>query len=267
MNIEEWLVSMYGLSQDAPPGIYAPTSPPSSLTMMNEGNWTNDPTSHTTFDNGGQYINHVSPPPYTSTPVDIDPVNSKIRPNTDAMIDPALDASVFPNTPPTGYCSVMVPSHLAEATGKILIYLTQILEIPETPQTMEMDTEEPSDEPMFTEQELEQEIADLESIPESDHDPTLPLTIGDIRVTANPRPREIVELIDSKRAGPHRRTFYLARTKTDNYYWFSSPRSERSSRINKLVGDYCYKVRNGRRNSRKVQGGERRLRSGRVIRK
>jgi hypothetical protein len=245
MNLDEWLASAYGLPQGTPPEVYAPTSPAGSLT------------SHIAFDN--PYVDHQSPPPYTPQ-ANITPVDSNVHPSINATINPVLSANGVTDTLQTGYSAVMVPNHLVEATGRILMYLVQIVEMPEVPQVMDANANEQSGGLMAT----EQEIAELESIPESDHDPTLPRTIDDIRVTANPRPREIAELIDFKRAGPSRRAFYLARTKADNYYWFSTPRTERSSRLNKLIGDYCYKARNP---GRKVHSSERRLRSGRVVRK
>lgn len=212
------------------------------------------------FDNSDQYFDHSSPPPYTPIPVNTTPTDLNSHTNANTAVNTALSTSAFTNTLPAGYSSVMVPNHLAEATGKILIYLAQALDAWEVPQTMDADTNKPSGELTFTEEEL----TDLDSIPESDHNPSLPLTIDNIQVTGKPRPREIAELINFKQARPNRRAFYLARTKANNYYWFNSPRSERSSGLNKLVGDYCYKRRDA---GRKVQGSDRRLRSGRAIRK
>jgi hypothetical protein len=98
---------------------------------------------------------------------------------------------------PTGRTSITVPNNLVETSREILISLIKALDVPV--------------------EELEQEIADLESIPESNHDPSLPRTIDDIRVTSEPRSNQINYIINCKHAGPKRQMFYLARTKKENY--------------------------------------------------
>jgi len=107
-----------------------------------------------------------------------------------------------------------------------------------------------------------EEITDLDSIPESDHDPALPIRINDIRVTSNPHSAQIESILDSVCKGPKRQIFYLAKTKKENYYWFCSPRTDKDLRFNRLIGDYQYKT--ARKGNKKVRVGKR-LRNGKTI--
>jgi len=234
MDFEKWLASAYGRPADAPPGAYAPDSPP-----FYDEEWTEEaPTNQITpshDDNGNPHLGYLSTSTFSIMPPDpsIDP---KLTMNATAD----ATTNVATNNAPTltSHTAVTVPDYLAETSSKILIYLAKVLEIP---QDIDMD-QHPHGELIFTEQELE----DLESIPESNHDPSVPKTIDDIRVTSDPRSREIAEIIDCKRVGIKRQVFYLARTKKGNYCWFSCPRTDRDLRLNKLIGDYTYNLRLGK---------------------
>jgi hypothetical protein len=167
-------------------------------------------------------------------------------------IDPSL--VVMPNAP--NQRVVAVPEHLADASSKILIYLAQLLDVPEAAEN----ADEPDEELAFTAEELEA----LEPIDEESFETPFPSTIDGIRVEANPRVRDIKAIIDLRRIGPHRQTFHLARTFKGSYYWFFSPRAGRGLRLNRLIGEY-------RRNSQAGvaygnEGGTKKLRSGRTVR-
>jgi len=75
---------------------------------------------------------------------------------------------------------------------------------------------------------------------------------------------EIQEIIDVRRIGPSRQTFYLATTTEGDYYWFHVPRAERDRQLQQLIGDYRHKSHTEADN-RKVHGVKK-LRSGKTIR-
>lgn len=56
------------------------------------------------------------------------------------MIDPSLGVMTNPPMPSTPV--IMIPEQLAEASRKVLIYLAQILDIPETPDDLEKEPAE-----------------------------------------------------------------------------------------------------------------------------
>ena len=137
--------------------------------------------------NGDVYDNYSMAPsarPTSSVDLNIDP---RLAMNNDSI--------------PTNLTAV--PNHLIEASRNILISLIQTLNIPSEVNKEQTDGGE----------QLEQESTDLDSIPESNHDPSHPTIINDIRVTSNPHSRQIESIIDCTRKGPKRQVFYLARTK------------------------------------------------------
>jgi hypothetical protein len=173
-------------------------------------------------------------------------------------IDPSLCIMADLPAPTTsGRTVVTVPEEFAETSSKILIYLTQVLDIPEGPKDVD---KEFTEEMMFTAEELEA----LESITEGNSEPSIPNDIDGVHVNTNPKSKEIKEIIDLRHVGSHRRTFYLARTIGGVYYWFHSPRVDRDHQLRKLAGDYRRKsqLEVGRRKKH----GIRKLRSGRKIR-
>jgi len=103
----------------------------------------------------------------------------------------------------------------------------------------------------------------LESIDEEDFELPAPGIIDGICVNRNPRAIEIKDVIDHRRIGPNRRTFYLARELGGVYYWFRSPRTDRDHQLRKLISDYRRKC------EAKVAGrkprGFKRLRSGKMV--
>jgi hypothetical protein len=177
--------------------------------------------------NGGLYGG------YSTTAPSARPASS-----ADLNIDPTLGLNnVATNNAPA---PITVSSDVVETSREILISLIRALDVPPEVNTT---NEQPVDE-------LEQEIAELESIPESNHDPSLPRTIDDIRVTSEPRSNQIDHIIDCKRAGHKRRMFYLAKTKKENYCWFCCPRTDQDLRLNRLIGDYQYKLRSKKGNKK-----------------
>ena|SRR5271170_529824 len=59
-----------------------------------------------------------------------------------------------------------------------------------------------------------------------------------IPVNTNPNSQEIKEIVDLRRIGPYRRTFYLAKSIDGNYYWFHAPRAERDHQLRELIRDH-----------------------------
>ena len=149
-----------------------------------------------------------------------------------------------------------VPKHLAEASSKILIYLTQVLEIPEVPKDVD---EESTEEMTFTAEELEA----LQPIDEGNLEPFIPNVIDGIRVSPRAQSKEIKEVIDLRRIGPNRQTFYLAKAIDGSYYWFYSPCTDRNWQLRKLIGDYRHKSR--MEVMRRKTHGVKKLRSGRRV--
>lgn len=138
-------------------------------------------------------------------------------------IDPSLYTTTGPSAPTTlDRTVVTVPEEFAEISSKILIYFAKILEIPET-----------SEETVFTAEELEI----LEPIAE-EVELSVPSIIGGVCVNKEPQPMEIKEIIDIRRIGPRRQTFYLAITTEGDYYWFHIPRAERDKQLRQLIKDY-----------------------------
>jgi len=168
-------------------------------------------------------------------------------------IDPSL--TIMPGT-----AAVMLPEHLAEDGKKLIIHLLRILELPE-------EDENVNDEPIEDIEEMTatEELEALEPIPEENFDKaSVPRTIDGIRVNLYPRPADIKTVVDFRRIGPNRRSFYLARSMSGSYYWVCSPRSsERNFHLGWLIGEY-------RRRSKatpvgRKSGDVKKLRSGRTI--
>ena len=68
-------------------------------------------------------------------------------------------------------------------------------------------------------------------------------------------------MIDLRRIGPSRQTFYLARTIDGDYYWFHIPRAERDRHFQQLIGDYRHKSETDDRRVRDVK----KLRNGKTV--
>jgi hypothetical protein len=135
--------------------------------------------------------------------------------------------------------------------------LAKVLQVPEIIE----DADEGATERMtFTAEELEI----LESVTEEDSEPTIPTEIDGIHVNTNPKAKEITEIIDLRRIGPHRQTFYLAKASDGKYYWFHSLYTNHNWQLRKLIGDYRHKSRSeaAQRKTHSVK----KLRNGRRIR-
>jgi hypothetical protein len=174
------------------------------------------------------------------------------RPSSvDLNIDPRLttDAIVNNESIPTNIAAV--PNHLVEASRDLLISLIQTLNIPSH-----------TNKEQTAEERLQEEIMELSSIAESNHDPSHPRIVNDLRVTSNPHSNQIESIIDSKRSGSKHQLFYLARTKKGNYYWFCHPQTDQDSKLNRLIGDYQYKI--GKKVNKKSRS-RKKLRNGKTI--
>ena len=172
-------------------------------------------------------------------------------------IDPSLYTMTDPSVPTIFDQSIVtVPEGFAEASSKLLIYLTQVLEVSEIIEG----TDEGAIEKMtFTAEELEV----LNPIIEEDSESSIPTEIDGVRVSAKPKSREIKEIIDLRRIGFDRQIFYLARTIRGIYYWFHSPYAGRDDRLRKLIEDHRRK--SGAKVVDKKIHGIRKLRSGKRI--
>lgn len=165
-------------------------------------------------------------------------------------IDPSL--TIMP-----GRTAIMVPEHLAEDGSRLIIHLLRTMEKSEDVNVIDDNVMK---EMTFTAEELEI----LEPIPEEDFGPPIPSAIDGICVNMNPHPTEIKDVIDFKRTGRERRTFYLAKSSTGSYYWFCSPHTECDDQLAELIKDYRRKSRT--ENVARKTRGVKKLRSGRTIR-
>jgi hypothetical protein len=177
MDFAEWIARTYGLPTDAAPR-----------------EWTGAPFINSNS-NGDLYGG------YSTTAPSARPASS-----ADLNIDPTLRTNDIAPAP-TNQTSITVLNDVVETSREILIALIKALDVPQEVNTNELQERAGGIEL------TEQELADLESIPESIHDPSQPITIDDIRVTSDPCSNQIDQIIDSRRAGPKRQMFYLARTK------------------------------------------------------
>jgi hypothetical protein len=146
-----------------------------------------------------------------------------------------------------------VPEHLAKTSSKILIFLAQILEVPDDPTEQDNGT-------AFTAEELEA----LQPIDEERLETVIPNFIDGINVNPNPQPTEIKDVIDRRRIGPQRHTYYLAKSVNGVYYWFRSSRVDNDRRVRNLIAEYRSTVR-AETTSRQTQGMKE-LRNGKVVR-
>ena len=162
-----------------------------------------------------------------------------------AMNDVVTNNASIPTNPPT----ITVSNPLIETSREILLFLLKTLNVSNN---------------NANEQSINRfEFTDLESIPESSHDSSLPRIINDIRITSEPHTNQIDHIIDCKRAGTKHRMFYLARTTKENYYWFCGPRTDRDLKLNRLIEDYQYKLR-PKKGNKKIRVGKK-LRNGKTI--
>jgi hypothetical protein len=147
---------------------------------------------------------------------------------------------------------VAVPEQLAEASSKILIYLAHELGVPE-----ETTDGKSTGDITFTAEELEA----LQPINEEDFEPHTPSIIGGIYVNTNPQATEVADIIDLRRVGPDRQTYYLARSIKGSCYRFRSPRTDRDIQLRRFIGEY----RRAEAANKKTRGIKK-LRSGRTVR-
>ena len=120
------------------------------------------------------------------TPLDLDKNDNMYFDTSHAWESFQIDSSLYTATDPaapttSGQTIVTVPEHLAEASSKILIYLTQVLEISKATEDVD---EESTEEMTFTVEELEA----LESIIEEDFEPLS--FIDGVCVNMNPKSRK-----------------------------------------------------------------------------
>lgn len=168
-----------------------------------------------------------------------------------------MTATNPPATSTSGQTTVTVPEHLAEASRKTLIYLAQIFDTPKIPKDSDGES---INEMTFTAEELEA----LEPIAEEDFEQSIPEVIDGVYVNRNPGSAEIKDVIDQRRIGPNRQTYYLAKSIDGVYYWFRSPRADRDRRLRNLVTEYRRKSR-AETTSRQTRGVKE-LRNGKMIR-
>jgi hypothetical protein len=227
-NIYDWL-------EDVEPVSYAPTSPPymRSSEPTDENLFFGVPMDGIAFLDVNEYDN---------TNVDVPPTWSP-------QIDPSLATMVNPPavTDPD-QAVVMVPKEIVDASREILIYLTRIIEIPDSNEGSDDDSDDYSDNNLdedpdegmtFTTEELEA----LEPIDEENPESSAPSIIDGVCVDRSPLSTEIQKVLDFRRVGPRRRSFYLAKTIDGLYYWFRSIRTDRDRRVRELVRDYRRKSR------------------------
>jgi len=225
---------------------YAPVSP--VLAPMNENPFADDVMDQITLcdidENGNTYFDAPSAwKPLVEQP------HAELM-----LIDPSLGITASSSMPTTSDAIVTVPEQFVEASSKILIYLAQVLEIPDKFNS----AANPSAEMAFTTEELET----LEPIPEGNLGTITPSVIDGVCVNLNPQFADIEDVIDHRRVGPHRQTFYLAKSDNGSYYWFY-PGANRDRHLRKLIGDYRHKIQ-AEVESRKARSA-RKLRNGKLI--
>ena len=234
-NIYEWLESV-----DQPS--YAPTSPP--FGPMDEDPFVGVLTDPTYFD-----ASHTWNPSIEQPQIYVESI----------PIDPSLRTMAEPPAPMTsGRTIVTVPEQFAEVSSKLLIYLAQIVDVPEI--SKDVDESSIGQVTFNTTEEMEA----LEPIVEEPPGSLTPNTIDGIYVNKNPMPVEIKDILDLRRVGYGRKTFYLVRTVGGIYYWFPSRRSYRDPQLHKSIRKYRRKSQTEA--ARKKARGAKKLRNGRMIR-
>lgn len=232
------MADIYRWLEDVRP-LYAPTSPP--LGPTDENDFTDLPmdqfASLNIDDDGKAYFNH---------------------PETTA-VDPSLLMTMDPPMPPTsGQAIVTVPEHLAEATSRLLIHLAQITDTPKVIKTLD---EESIGRITFNTAEEEEA---LRPITEGSPEPPTPSVIDGVYVNESPKSKEIKDILDLRRNGSSRKTFYLARTIGGIYYWFPSRRTYRDPKLHRSIRRYRRKARVEA--ARRKTHGVKKLRNGRTVR-
>ena len=127
-------------------------------------------------------------------------------------INPPFYTTADSSAPMTLDAIVMVPEQFVEASSKILIYLAQVLEVPDKSNS----SANPTIEMAFTVEELEA----LEPITEGNLGTITPSIIDGVCVNLNPQFTDIEDVIDHRRIGLHCQTFYLTKSHNGSYYWF-----------------------------------------------
>ena len=174
-----------------------------------------------------EWLKNVHQPSYSPTSPPFMPADNYLF-----TVDPSLlpmTESLAATTP--GQTVVMIPKQFAEASTKLLIHLIQTVKVPETSGELDKET---AGEMMFTAGELEA----LEPILEEGPETSIPNIIDGTCVNGNPKSWEIKDLIDLRRVGSNRKTFYLARSLDGAYYWFHSRRTDRDELLRKFIRDY-----------------------------
>ena len=242
MEFHQWLSETYGPSIGIPTSVKAPTNP------HTDGIYTQPP------------CTQVSPsviPPISSSLSNMDEDYLAGIPASQISLPDTIDLALYETVPEMDV--VVVPKHLSETISKILVQLTAIWDysVFSNPEEVAEAGYDPTNLPMFTAEELKAHESDLTPIPEDESNP-FPTTIDDLRVNTKPKARDIKTILKDRRTGKpgisQRRIFYLAETKTGEYYWFAPPRSHRGKRMNKLIRDFRYKEGKKKYSEKKMKG-------------
>jgi len=223
-KVSKWLESVPSYAPTSPP--FAPIADP--LLTADGKHFADIPTDRISLLDIDSEGNMYFDVPYT-LPQDVPPQQSWIV-NKSIPID-ASHTMMDPPMPPESSSSV--PDHLTEINTKILIYLARVLKVPKDLEN------ESTTKWTFTAEELEA----LEPISENNYEPPTLSTIDGICVQSDPQLANIQSVLDDKRVGSDRRTFYLAKDLNGGYFWFHPPRAERDLRLNELIGDYRHRSR------------------------
>lgn len=224
-NVPKWLENVPSYAPTSPP--FAPIADP--LLSADGRHFADIPTDRISLlDIDGEGNMYFDVPHALSQ--NVPPERSWVD-NGSIPIDPSL-TMMDPTMPPEASSSA-VPDQLTEINTKILIYLAEVLKVPK-------DWKNGSTAKWtFTTEELE----DLEPISENNYEPSTPSTIDGICVQSGPQLANIQSVLDDKRVGSDRRTFYLAKDSSGGYYWFHPPRAERDLHLNELIGEYRQRSR------------------------
>lgn len=237
-NVPKWLENVPSYAPTSPP--FAPTADP--LLTADGKHFADIPTDRISLlDIDGEGNMYFDVPHALSQ--NVPPERSWVV-NGSIPIDPTL--TMMDTTMPPESSSSAIPDYLTEINTKILIYLAQVLKVPKNLEN------ESTTKWTFMEEELEA----LEPISEDNYEPPTPSTIDGICVQSDPQLANIQSVLDDKRVGSDRRTFYLAKDSNGGYYWFHPPRAERDLRLNELIGDYRHRSRvevTGRETSRGIK--------------